>query len=63
MRTTVEIDDALLEEAQKVAPRSLTKRELVNEALRAFIERQAALDLATAGGKVPDAWAASRRRF
>ncbi len=62
MRTTIELDDDLLERAQRVAPRELrTRRALVEEALRAFIQRQAALELADAGGLFPKARAGRRR--
>ena len=63
MRTTIELDDELLQQAQRLAPRELrTRRALVEEALRAFIQRQAARELAEAGGSLPQARAGRRRR-
>ena len=38
MRTTIDIDDELLEEARKLAP-SATKKELIHLSLRALIRR------------------------
>jgi Arc/MetJ family transcription regulator len=40
MRTTIDIDDAALEEAQQYAP-GLTKTALIAEALRAFARQEA----------------------
>ena len=61
MRTTVTIDDDLLEKAA-----SLTRIEerpaLIREALRALIERESARRLARLGGSQPDLQSAPRRR-
>lgn len=49
MRTTLNIDDQLLDEAQRIT--GLTeKAALVREALRALIERESARRLARLGG-------------
>ena len=61
MRTTLALDDDLVEKAQ-----SLTglreKSALVREALKALIERQSARRLALLGGTEPDLVAPPRRR-
>ena len=61
MRTTITIDDDLLEKAA-----SLTRIEerpvLIREALRALIERESARRLARLGGSQPDLEPAPRRR-
>lgn len=62
MRTTLAIDDKLLAEAQEytgVKEKSL----LVNQALKALIEREAARRLARMGGSSPGLKAPPRRRF
>jgi hypothetical protein len=53
MRTTINLDDELLAEAQEMAG-PMEKTALVNEALRALIEREASLRLAMLGGAAPD---------
>lgn len=53
MRTTINLNDELLAEAQEMAG-PMEKTALVNEALRALIEREAALRLAMLGGAAPD---------
>jgi Arc/MetJ family transcription regulator len=62
MRTTIILDDALLERA-----RSLTglaeKTSVVHEALRALIARESARRLVALGGSDPKASAAPRRRL
>jgi len=61
MRTTLAIDDALLESASAytgIQEKSL----LVREALKALIEREAARRLARLGGTEPDLTAPPRRR-
>jgi len=61
MRTTLNIDDALLEEAQQLT--GLTEKvALVREGLRALIERESARRLANLGGSEPQLKAVSRRR-
>lgn len=62
MRTTVDIDDDVLREAEAMADRRMTKRELIEEALRAFVAVQASKELATRGGSAPGATAGRRRR-
>jgi hypothetical protein len=37
MRTTVDVDDALFEQAQRKLPRGTSNRVVFNEALRAFV--------------------------
>ena len=62
MRTTLALDDELLNEA-----RTLTglheKSALVREALKALIERESARRLARLGGSEPKLKAPPRRRF
>lgn len=52
MRTTINLDDGLLAEAQELAG-PMERTALVHEALRALIEREASLRLATLGGAAP----------
>ena len=62
MRTTIAIDDELFAKAQEYA--GLTEKSaVVREALKAFVEREAARSLARMGGTQPDAKAPPRRRF
>jgi len=61
MRTTLNIDDALLKEAQRltgIAEKTL----LVREGLKALIERESARRLALLGATEPQLKAAPRRR-
>lgn len=61
MRTTVTLDDDLLEQAEKLT--GIEERPaLLREALKALIARESALRLARLGGKDPKAAAAPRRR-
>ncbi|MBL6750311.1 MAG: type II toxin-antitoxin system VapB family antitoxin [Nevskia sp.] len=61
MRTTVNLDDALLREAQRLA--GLDERTaLLHEGLRALIQRESARRLARLGGSQPEARAVPRRR-
>lgn len=61
MRTTVTLDDDLLEAASKAI--GTTERSVVlREALKALIERDAARRLARLGGSDPKAAIAPRRR-
>jgi len=61
MRTTVTIDDDLFAKAQAFA--GITgKSAIIRQALKAFVEREAARRLARMGGSVPDANAPPRRR-
>jgi len=61
MRTTLNIDDALLKDAQRltgIAEKTL----LVREGLRALIERESARRLARLGATEPQLKAVPRRR-
>jgi hypothetical protein len=61
VRTTLAIDDALLERAKVLT--GLTKRSvLVREGLKALIERESAKKLGRLGGSEPDLAAVPRRR-
>lgn len=61
MRTTLNIDDELLAEAQRVS--GVTERAaLVREGLRALIQRESARRLARLGGSEPQLEAVTRRR-
>ena len=53
MRTTLNIDDQLLAEAQRITGMT-EKAALVREGLRALIERESARRLAKLGGTEPD---------
>lgn len=61
MRTTVELDDVLLEEARLLTGIGQSS-ELLHEALRALIERESARRLAALGGSEPAIEPAPRRR-
>lgn len=61
MRTTVTIDDDLLAAAQEYYD-VREKSALINEALRALVEREAANRLARLGGSEPQFQAPPRRR-
>jgi Arc/MetJ family transcription regulator len=61
MRTTLALDDELLEKAQAYTGLR-EKSALVREALRALIERESARRLARLGGTEPDLEIAPRRR-
>ncbi len=61
MRTTLNLDDQLLAEAQRIAGIS-ERTALVREALRALIERESARRLARLGGTEPQIERVSRRR-
>ncbi|MDP4026043.1 type II toxin-antitoxin system VapB family antitoxin [Methylobacterium sp. NEAU 140] len=61
MRTTINLDDELLAKAQRYT--GITeKSELVREALRALVQREASRRMALLGGTYPGAEAGSRRR-
>jgi Arc/MetJ family transcription regulator len=62
VRTTVTIDDALLEEARELTEVQEVST-LVRMGLTALIQREAARQLALLGGTMPDAWVPPRRRF
>ena len=61
MRTTLNIDDDLLEDAQRLTGIS-EKTALVREGLRALIERESARRLARLGGTQPQLKPIPRRR-
>lgn len=61
MRTTVNLDDELLAKAKRAT--SLTSNSaVVNAALKALVERDAARRLARMGGTMPDLRPIPRRR-
>ena len=61
MRTTLNIDDELLEEAQQLT--GITKKTaLVREGLRALVARESARRLARLGGTEPGLRAIPRRK-
>lgn len=61
MRTTLNIDDQLLEEAQRITGVN-EKAALVREGLRALIERESARRLARLGGSEPQLEPIPRRQ-
>ncbi len=62
MRTTITIDDSLLEEATALS-QIRERPALIREALEALIERESAKRLALLGGSEPDLRAPPRRRL
>lgn len=61
MRTTITLDDDLMEKAAEYT--GLSERSaIIREALRALIAREAARRLAAMGGSDPEAAAGRRRR-
>lgn len=61
MRTTVNLDEALIDEAQRIT--GLTERTaLIREGLKALIERESARRLARLGGSEPQVKRIPRRR-
>ena len=61
MRTTITLDDDLLEEAARLTGTE-ARAELIREALRALIERETARRLARLGGSDPELALPPRRR-
>lgn len=61
MRTTLTLDNELLEEAQRLTG-TAEKTALVREGLRALIERESARRLALLGGSEPNAAPIPRRQ-
>lgn len=61
MRTTINLDDELLEEAHRLTGLR-ERRALVNEGLKALIERESARRLARLGGTEPRLEPVTRRR-
>ena len=62
MRTTVTLDDALVARAQFLTGVK-EKSALINAALTALVQREAARRLARLGGTMPDVELPPRRRF
>ncbi len=61
MRTTINLDDELLEEAQRITGMK-GRTALIHEGLRALIERESARRLARLGGSEAQLRPAPRRR-
>jgi len=61
MRTTINLDDQLIEQAQRLTGVN-ERTALVREGLRALIERESARRLALLGGTMPDLQLPRRRR-
>jgi Arc/MetJ family transcription regulator len=61
MRTTINVDEALLAEAQRITGER-ERTALIREGLKALIERESARRLARLGGSDPAAQAIPRRR-
>lgn len=62
MRTTVTLNDELVDKAQEYTGIS-ERSALIREGLRALVEREAARRLIALGGSDPNAVAVPRRRF
>ena len=62
MRTTFTIDDDLLAKATKLAGPSMERSALLNEGLKAFIQRESAKRLAKLGGTQTQLVVPPRRR-
>jgi Arc/MetJ family transcription regulator len=62
VRTTVTIDDALVEEALDMADPGMDKADLFREAMKVFVRVQAGKRLAALGGKAPRMKTIPRRR-
>jgi Arc/MetJ family transcription regulator len=61
MRTTINLDERLIEEARRVTG-TQERTALIHEGLRALIARESARRLARLGGSDPRARAPARRR-
>lgn len=61
MRTTINLDDALLREAQRLTG-TTERTALIHEGLRALIARESARRLARLGGSEPTLQPTPRRR-
>lgn len=61
MRTTINIDDDLLAEAQRLTGVK-ERTQIIRDALVALIQRESALRLARLGGSEPDRAVPGRRR-
>lgn len=62
MRTTVTVDDELVERALALAEPGMPRAALFREALEAFVRQQAARRLAALGGTAPRMKDVPRRR-
>ena len=62
MRTTLNLDDELIAEAAKLTGIG-EKTELIHEALRALLAREAGRRLIALGGTMPEAWTPNRRHL
>lgn len=62
MRTTLDLDDDLLREAEALAPRRMTRTALIEEALRLWLQARAADHLIAAGGSMPTYEPGPRRK-
>ncbi|MGQ2965931.1 type II toxin-antitoxin system VapB family antitoxin [Methylophilus sp.] len=54
MRTTVTIENSLYEQALKVADPAMDKADLFREAIKVFVQVQAAKRLSALGGSAPE---------
>lgn len=61
MRTTITLDDHLLDEASE-ATGVKERSQLIHDGLRALIARENARAIIALGGSDPDAWIPERRR-
>jgi Arc/MetJ family transcription regulator len=61
MRTTINLDEQLIEQAQRITG-TQERTALIHEGLRALIARESARRLARLGGSDPKATAPARRR-
>jgi Arc/MetJ family transcription regulator len=61
MRTTINLDERLIEEAQRITG-TQERTALIHEGLRALITRESARRLALLGGSDPQVTAPPRRR-
>ena len=61
MRTTINLDESLIEEAQRLTG-TRERTTLIHDALRALIAKESARRLARLGGSDPRASVAKRRR-
>ena len=61
MRTTINLDDRLLSDAQRIT-RMTERTALIHEGLKALIERESARRLASLGGSMPGLKSIPRRR-
>lgn len=62
MRTTLTIDDELFAKAVSLAAPGIEKSRLLEECVKAFIQRESARRLAALGGRAADVELAPRRR-